>query len=324
MIKDFIKDKKVIIILFVIVILILSFIIYNFIKDSSMTKDEDVVDDLVIDQIQYIEEWNGKLKDITDFGDYFIIKNIVNKYYLNYSYMYTDDNSDNYFSKVVCNLLAEQYLKDNDINAENIKEKIQPINQSEIYILSAYSITNFQDTEVFIVDCLIRDIVSSNLTENRIVILCNTENQSFRIYPSDYVEKLNLGDLEIGKEYDFGFDINFEVNRDNIYGAGNNSKADYAKDMFEKYRKLMLYAPEKAYEFLTDDQKNNKYSTYEIFNKFIEDNRNDIFLMAYADYELEINDNETVYKIYDKKDKFYITLYVNSVINVKYQIEKYI
>ena len=98
--KKFVNDNRRIILIIVILIVISILVLIIFNKNKKL-KDEDVEDYMVVDQEEYINECKGKLNNITDFSEYFLIKNALNKFYSNYAQMYGEDNDDNYFSNIV-------------------------------------------------------------------------------------------------------------------------------------------------------------------------------------------------------------------------------
>lgn len=320
---DMLKNKKAIVILLIILLLLMILIISRKIFKPK-NDDKYVVDGTVGEQIEYVNTWKGKIRDITELGDYYIIKNIINKFYLNYSYMYTEDNSDNYFSDVVFDLLANQYIKENDITKENIKEKLDKIEENEVFILNAYNISNFDNEDIFIVECLIKEIYSGICIKNEVLLLRDNENMRFCIYPDNYVKKLGLNNITVGDSFDLSFDSKIEINNNNLYGAGAKDFNDYAKDIFDNYRKLLLYASDEAYKLLDPGFKDIYYPTYEKFKEFVDKNRTEIFLMTYSNYEASIVDEHYIFNINDKKDVFYLTFDASSLINLKVKIEKYI
>lgn len=318
--KKFVNDNRRIILIIVILIVISILVLIIFNKNKKL-KDEDVEDYMVVDQEEYINEWKGKLNNITDFSEYFLIKNALNKFYSNYAQMYGEDNDDDYFSNIVYKLLPESYIKEKNITIENIKEKFNKIDENEVYILEAYSISDFEEQKVYIAKYLVRETSTSNILKHSSIIVCNTKNQIFDIYPNDYVESLNLPELEIGKNIELKIDENVISNSENQYRSQSKTKEDYAKDVFERCRKIILFSPEEAYYYLNEEQK-EEYPTYEKFKQFIEENRKDIFLMTYGSFELKQINEKNYYVIYDKNDKFSVTIDTSSLINAYFKIQK--
>lgn len=314
------KYKKVItcIIIILIIILIISFtinIIRNIIRNNV---DKNTEDGPSIEAEEFVKQWNGKVKEVRDFGDYYIIKNSINKFYLNYAYMYTEDNKDYYYSNVLLDLLPNDYIEKNSISKENIKDKFNEIGESEIYLLNAYEINNYDNNqEVFYVDFLVRNINAIECVENKAIIICNTKDNAFKIYPNDYVINEDLPELIVGEDFNMSFNTDFEVNNNNTYGAGTKSIKDYASEAYNTFRKMMLYAPEKAYELLED----NDFTTYQEFKNYIDKNRMDIFLMTFNDYEISVLEDYEIYTVYDQKGKINITFNTKSLVGHKYSIK---
>ena len=78
--KNLLNNKKILLILLAIMIaiIIIAIIVYNR-NPSSEIADKYVADGPVNEQFEYIDKWKGKIRNIDDLGDFYIIKNIVNK-----------------------------------------------------------------------------------------------------------------------------------------------------------------------------------------------------------------------------------------------------
>lgn len=313
------KNKKIIFstIIVLLIILIICYFILSGNQNKNVIPDKDVKSSHAPEQIDYINEWKGKVNDITDLGDYYIIKNIVNKFY---SYFPKEGEP----SKAILDLLSKEYVEKNQITEENIKDYFPQIQQNEVYLIEGYHISDYERNKTYIVKCWIRDIATGNFTENELIIVCDILNNTFCIYPDEYVKSLNLGEIGVGTEISLNFDLDIVKNSNNLYGAGAKDFNDYSQDVFESYRKLLLIAPEKAYELLDDEFKKQYYPDFSKFKEFIDQNRTDIFLMTYSSYESSIGDEYNTFSAYDKNDKFYITFDTKSLINLKYKIKKFI
>lgn len=314
------KHRRLIIVAIVLLILIIIIIslaskgIKNAIRKSV---DKHTEDGPAAEAENYISQWSGKINEVRDFSDYYVIKNAINKYYLNYAYMYSEDNSDYYYSSILLDILPKDYIESKQLTKENIKDKLNEIGESEIYLLNAYVVNDFNNKKVFYVDFLIRDIVSIECAERKVVIVCNTENNTFTVYPNDYMESIQLPNMVVGEEWKADFDINFEANNNNTYGSGTKSIRDYASDTYNNYRKLMLYAPEKAYEVTQDSD----FNSYQDFKNYIDNNRMDIFLMTFGDYDLVVNDGYEDYTVYDQNGKINIVFDTKSLVGHKFSIK---
>lgn len=314
------KYRKAItcIVIILIIILIISFainIIRNIIRNNV---DKNTEDGPSIEAEEFVNHWNGKIKDVRDFGDYYIIKNAINKFYLNYAYMYTEDNKDYYYSNILIDILPNEYLEKNGITKENIKDKFDEIGESEIYLLNAYEINNYDNNqEIFYVEFLVRNLNLTECIENKAIIICNTKDNTFKLYPNDYIINFDLPDMIVGEKFNINFDTNFDSNSNNTYGSGTKSIKDYVSETYNTFRKLMLYAPEKAYELLDDKD----FTTYQAFKDYIDNNRMDVFLMTFGDYEVSVYEDYEIYTAYDQKGKVNITFNTRSLIGHKFSIK---
>ena len=76
--RQLIKHKKIIILFIILaIILLIALLIILNINNQPENDDQYVRDGTVSEQIDYINEWKGKINNITDLGDYYILKNII-------------------------------------------------------------------------------------------------------------------------------------------------------------------------------------------------------------------------------------------------------
>lgn len=321
------KIGRISLISIILIILIITIIILVAVKNTEKAKirpDNEVQDDMTPEHIEYRKTWSGKVGNIENLGDYSIIKNILTKFYINYSAIYTDDNDDNYFSNATCNVLAEDYKAKYEINTNNIKEKLPEIEDVDIVFTNGYKVTDFEQKTIYYIEYLTKERTSQEYKSNKVLVVCNINENIFELYLEDYVDSLELPEFNIGDNFNIDMNIEFEKNSDNSYGASNYSYEDYAEDKLEEFRKMIINSPEKAYELLDEDYKTSKYPTYESFKAFIDGNRKDIFLLTYGSSEISGSGENAIFTIYDNKDIFYLKLHTYSLTNVKYEIEKYI
>ena len=149
-------------------------------------------------------------------------------------------------------------------------------------------------------------------------------NNTVALYPDEYVKNMELGELKAGSEVNISFDYSIENNNFNSVIKTEFTTDDYAEDIFESTRKIILYSTDRAYNMLEEDFKKENFPTYEDFEKFVNENRRNIYIMTYQDYDLKyIDENTTQYIVYDSKDNFYLKFYVDSLIDFKFTIEEY-
>ena len=149
-------------------------------------------------------------------------------------------------------------------------------------------------------------------------------NNTVALYPDEYVKNMELGELKAGSEVNISFDYSIENNNFNSVIKTEFTTDDYAEDIFESTRKIILYSTDRAYNMLEEDFKKENFPTYEDFEKFVNENRRNIYIMTYQDYYLKyIDENTTQYIVYDSKDNFYLKFYVDSLIDFKFTIEEY-
>lgn len=82
----------------------------------------------------------------------------------------------------------------------------------------------------------------------------------------------------------------------------------------------MLYNPEKAYSMLEEGYKSENFKRFSDYENYIRENKEAIQAIVYADYEVEISEEDiiTYTAITTNKEKFIIT--VSEYSNLEYTI----
>lgn len=317
-----IHNKKIIVIIVIITILVIfaCFLIFN--RDNEV--EVSIYDDLTEDMIASIVEKENKLQVIDNLSDYYFVKKVLNKYFMNYKYIYTEDNSDGIYTDSLYGLLGKEYIEENHLNKEDIRSIVSDVRNLELFMTEGYYLTNSSGKTIYFVNGFFINLETNTLNDFLFMIKYDEFNNTVALYPDEYVKNMELGELKAGSEVNISFDYSIENNNFNSVIKTEFTTDDYAEDIFESTRKIILYSTDRAYNMLEEDFKKENFPTYEDFEKFVNENRRNIYIMTYQDYDLKyIDENTTQYIVYDSKDNFYLKFYVDSLIDFKFTIEEY-
>lgn len=84
------------------------------------------------------------------------------------------------------------------------------------------------------------------------------------------------------------------------------SENDIALQYFSDYKTKLLDDTKGAYELLDSEYRTKKYKDYEIFEKFVEENRNEISNLTMDSYQVSEHNGKKKYICTDKNGKYYI------------------
>lgn len=317
-----IHNKKIIVIIVIITILVIfaCFLIFN--RDNEV--EVSIYDDLTEDMIASIVEKENKLQVIDNLSDYYFVKKVLNKYFMNYKYIYTEDNSDGIYTDSLYGLLGKEYIEENQLNKEDIRSIVSDVRNLEFFMTEGYYLTNSSGKTIYFINGFFVNLETNTLNDFLVMIKYDEFNNTVALYPDEYVKNMELGELKAGSEVNISFDYSIENNNFNSVIKTEFTTDDYAEDIFESTRKIILYTTDRAYNMLEEDFKKENFPTYEDFEKFVNENRRNIYIMTYQDYDLKyIDENTTQYIVYDSKDNFYLKFYVDSLIDFKFTIEEY-
>ena len=317
-----IHNKKIIVIIVITTILVIlaCFLIFN--RDNEV--EVSIYDDLTEDMIASIVEKENKLQVIDNLSDYYFVKKVLNKYFMNYKYIYTEDNSDGIYTDSLYGLLGKEYIEENQLNKEDIRSIVSDVRNLEFFMTEGYYLTNSSGKTIYFINGFFINLETNTLNDFLFMIKYDEFNNTVALYPDEYVKNMELGELKAGSEVNISFDYSIENNNFNSVIKTEFTTDDYAEDIFESTRKIILYSTDRAYNMLEEDFKKENFPTYEDFEKFVNENRRNIYIMTYQDYDLKyIDGNTTQYIVYDSKDNFYLKFYVDSLIDFKFTIEEY-
>ena len=317
-----IVNKKRFFMFLIIIVLILIFIIFIFSNNRNKKFNEDKV--IPPEAEEYNDRVKYKLQNIDNVTEYYTLKTIISKFYINYSRIFGGDKDDSLindntdYNKVVYSFLSKEYIEKNNISENNLTEIFPEIRNKDIELEQVYYIYDLERIKVYYVKGNLIDTENHSAKEFYMTVTTDIENFTFEV-SLDYID---FNTLELNKETGFNFDINIENKGYNIFENYKVSYDEYAKDLFNKVRYMLLYDRNKAFELLNKNS-DNMFNSFEELNLYVENNYQHVYLMTYSGYTTKINDKDSVdYICYDENSEYRITFYMNSIIDFTYSIQK--
>lgn len=317
------KSRKIIII--AIIVLIIAIIgILILLKVTNKKTKVDIIEYEV--EIDVNTEW----EKVNVRSYYYIVKNIVEKYYLNlcdlnktaedvpiYEYegdinkvkqeiaSQVDVEIEN-TKKAIYGLFGNDYIKENGISIDNLQEKLGNYNNIDVFIKNMYSRDLSEFLKLYLVFGTIIENENTTNENFELMILTDEKNRTFNIYTSDYIEKKNL--YELSKEKNFKMDIEEIENRKyNTYEFEVINDQTYVVDLLDHYIQSVKYLELKySYNKLDEEYKEKKFDKETDYEKYIEENKKRITTAILNYYRVDKYDDYKQYICIDRLGNYYI------------------
>ena len=265
----------------------------NYIENNIISGEISYGDNIALNTTDY--------ENVNTTSVYYAIKDISEKFFylINLS---LDENSaisyygkDNYLlgmeesKEKIISMLGEEYLKENNINKNNLKEVINN------FINSTYKVENIKQSikENNICYYLVTGILNKS-EPYKLLIITNEETLNYSIFPYDYIEKNNLNITEVkNKEY-------------NKIIYTDITKEQVAKDHFADYQYYVQTNINKAYQKLNIEYKQKRFGNIEEYQKYIKDSLNIIKESYITEYKVTRTDDYIQYDCRDNYGNYYI------------------
>lgn len=258
------------------------------------------------------------LENVKIRNNFYAVKQCLDKYYLNYMTLY---NIEEYYyeikdknilkeneqinAKVLYNMLDKEYIKNKDITSDNIKTKLGKIKNSSIDIVEMYVSYKINNIEVYLVKGRLIEKNTGSINTFQVIVKIDTMNTTFSILPKEYVDE-KYNNLSIGNEINIEIIEKIEENKNNTFNYRYVDDETYIKDLFNKLRTEISYSLDLVYQNLDEEYKNEKFGTFEKFQKAIQKNNERYAKMQIGEYKKTKKDNNNAYICIDKNGNYYI------------------
>lgn len=269
-------------------------------KYYDIFSDDNSVDTFYDYEIEDLAQ--KKLHYIVDRNKYFGIDLIVSNY-INHS---GEGNVDHFM-----NIFSSKYISENNITKDNIMSKTEIpklSREGSYYIYDIISVLESRQSinfYTYIVEFKYRTNADINLKTNKVLIVVDSQNVTYEVYPENYLKKNNYYNLKEGDILEASYE-KIEKNQGNSYIPVQKSDMEMANKYFNSFKQRLIYDSDLAYETLNNEYIVNRFGTKEKFKKYLEENKYLIAIMQLDLYIVKRYDNYTDYICKDKYDNYYI------------------
>ena len=320
------KKLKIMIILVicVIVILLIGLVVFREVKKNEGTDSNPSKEALEFENRDLYEVENPKIVFVDNVNKYYAVEDIVNSYVQNVNDLYyydaqdinpnllLDDEKESLVQEKkteviekLNDILAESYFKDigiEEITLQNYNDYIIDLKNDTLVIDNMYYCEQSASINIFIV---YGHLENNNQENFGAIVVTDSENSVFEIYPQDYMEKYQYMNLKEGDDIDI--QIGDIVKKEyNTFNYSNISNERVSQEYFNEFKQLMQNNSAEAYELLDEEYRNERFGSLEAFQTYLNNNKNEIERTILSKYLVNNYENYTEYVCYDNYGNFLI------------------
>lgn len=316
------KERVILIILFVVILIIIGLIILiinlNNNEGDSLIDSDEFISNPELEGTYGEVEYNNVLSNIITRYDYYNVKYCAEQYHEAINELLNNNNDDNKLR--LYQMLDEQYINTNNIVADNTDSIFANYQESNIYI-DQILITQLSDS---VKAYVVKGKTVTNNVRNDCVIIVKLDlvNNTFSIYPYEYVLEQGYNNLEEGSNLNIQNVNSITANNFNVYEDQSNSVETIAISYYEKLKADFLYDSEYLYSTLDEEYRNKRFENYEDYTNYINLTREMISNGNVTQYSREYYDGYVQYMVVDSYNNRYI-FNENSVLNYTVLLDDY-
>lgn len=258
-------------------------------------------------------EITNKIEYVDDFSTFKTVEQCIQQYYniLNNesSSFYGKDEdgnetkifSDKEIRQIRLNLLSDDYKKNNNININNIDNYIKTSKEERMVL--TLKMKELKNTKInkYIAQGIILNVDNKFIEEFYVIVVLDPYNDSFAIEPI-INEYSNIDEIKIEND-----NKSIEINNDNKYSERAYSYEEISKYYFLTFKRLALAKPEIIYnDYMDKEYKDQRFGTLQEFQKYINQNNQEVFKTMMKEYLVNYYDDYTEYVVKDQFQNIYI------------------
>lgn len=306
--------KKIIILIIsimVIILFLLGSIIYIKINENNDIVEGKEEDNLIEESDQgVVKAIDSNVQLLTVKG---YIQSFIEQINLNNVIYYTDGNkiNESIIAKNTYSLLSKEYIKKNSITEETALDYVNKIEERLTFIPLKINVLKCSNCTKYSIYGFAYNQKNENKGDMYFILNVDNLNATYSIEPVFNVK--DISDIELNSE-----ELTIEKNRYNSYEEKEITEEDICEQYMIMYKELMLSNSNEAYKYLDSEYRNIKYGSFQEYQNFIIDNKDDINNLVMKAYAI----NEKQYVCKDDTNNFYI-FNVNNVLDYTVILDTY-
>lgn len=297
------KSKKVLLVMGIVVVLLIIIIIILLINN---TKNEQQNTDIIGGGTYGDKETQTDKELVENTTVFFTVENCINDYV---SYIQEQDN------KAIYNLLDENYVKNNKININNVKDYIENFNSNEMFIATKMYEQRKENINTYIVEGLKDD--SEYNTNLYYIVEFDINKSTYNITPLFDNNYKNLDDINVETEA-----YTIKENENNVFKYYRISNEAVAEKYLNYYTKLARQNPEKAFSLIDENYRKERFKDFETYKNYSNRMSNKYDNLNIVGDSYEVLSDSTKYILKDSENEVY-TIVAKEIMNFSIQLDDY-
>lgn len=297
------KSKKVLVAMGIVVVLLIIIIIILLINN---TKNEQQNTDIIGGGTYGDKETQTDKELVENTTVFFTVENCINDYV---SYIQEQDN------KAIYNLLDENYVKNNKININNVKDYIENFNSNEMFIATKMYEQRKENINTYIVEGLKDD--SEYNTNLYYIVEFDINKSTYNITPLFANNYKNLDDINVETEA-----YTIKENENNVFKYYRISNEAVAEKYLNYYTKLAKQNPEKAFSLIDENYRKERFKDFETYKNYSNRMSNKYDNLNIVGDSYEVLSDGTKYILKDSENEVY-TIVAKEIMNFSIQLDDY-
>ena len=320
------NSKKFIIAFIVVIIAVISIIVvinkFSFKDDGNDVEERDFVK-------EKIEATKGKIQPVDSISDFELARICLQKFYIYYAALYDDNIGEEslnesdleYYKSEIASVLTDNYKEKYGIDSSNIDQKLKRCDCEIVEIYNVYYATNYGDTKVYFIRGLLRNSGTFETEKFENTLYVDNTKQSFEV---SLENDLEISFDEIKPDVEVSYVIPESIWSGNLgkFSYPSISYEEFSKRAFDNIRNLLLFNVDVAYDMLSDSSK-ERFSSPSALKEYVDNNKRDIFLMTFGNYETNMVDKVFVVTAYDSHLKYSVTMNFETFSNLTFDIKEF-
>lgn len=297
--------KKSIIIVSILVIIIISVLIVLYVR--SQNQGTDYTNNSEFEQDVSHMELKSEFEEVENRNNYYAVKNIIGKY----GYAIIDGGQESIY-----NMLDPEYISQENISQDNVLEYVDVLDKED---LTEYQVNNLEisvnidqmyykdlntNTSSYYINGIFEYNVNSKQIEFRLLANVDSNNSTFYIYPTTYVEE-KYPSVESLSMYQNEID-SIPKNSYNTFSFVNIEDATIIRDYLYNYKDKIVKDISASYDMIEEEYKNIKFPTLEEYEAYINKNKQELLSISFSKYLVNKKSEYTEYICIDTKGNYYI------------------
>jgi len=308
------KKKKIVIMIgvFIAIVLLLIFIIAR--REKEDLGNLEIESEGSPDEI-YVTMFNPKLEFVQSRNDFYIVKRIVERYYMKLSelndplgdieFYETEEgfDIDEYIeelkeesARAVYSFLDVDYINQFNITTTNLLEKLGKYEDISIVIDEMHVSENSIGMSTYFVYGLIKNNDTLRVSDFVLMVTLDLNARTFSIAPYEYIVEKGYDKLTLGQEMVRGIgEIKEKSYNQYDYRAITDEKV--ILDYLEKYKVTVLYNRQKAYNLLDEEYRAKRFGSLAEYERYVQNNIGSINSIVVSRYLVEDKEEYKQYVI---------------------------